>query len=245
VTSSPERRPGGTAPFWEPGETIWWRYRRRTWVPGDPETVHPMRVVRDDHRALIAWLPGGTPILAPTLPNGANVREAPLSEIFTTPRVQGRMLWKGRGTLRMAPTGMPWSVWFFWAEDGAFDGWYVNLETPHVRDEHSTYSSDHVLDVVVEPGRTCRLKDEDELEAAVHQGRYTAKEADAIRDEAVRAVAAVARGDFPFGPDHAHWWPWRPDPGWPQPQLPEGLRMPPAPPPASAARVVRAEDSRY
>ncbi len=110
-----------------------------------------MRVVVDDERALIAWLPGGTEILAPTLPGGAHVRERPLEQMFTIPRVQGRMLWKGHGTLRIAQPGIPWSVWFFWRQDGGFDGWYVNLETPHLRDRDSTYSADHVLDVLVEP----------------------------------------------------------------------------------------------
>ncbi|MEO7061107.1 MAG: DUF402 domain-containing protein [Lapillicoccus sp.] len=237
-------RPAGEAPFWEAGAVVWWHYRRRTWQPGDPETVHPMRVVADDDRALVAWLAGGTSILAPTLPSGRHVREGPIGEMFTAPRIQGRMLWKGRGTLRIAPTGRPWSVWMFW--DGAdFDGWYVNLETPHRRDGQHTYSADHVLDVLVAPDLTWRLKDEHELVAAVEQGRYTAAEAEAIRADGATAVEVIEHRGFPFGSADEHWRSWRPDPGWGTPGLPPELEGPAAPRPAAYPRGLRPEDSRY
>ena len=203
-----------------------------------------MRVVRDDPLGLVAWLAGGTPVLAPTLPDGRHPRERPLAEMFTSPRVQGRMLWKGHGTLRFAPTGMPWSVWFFWGDEG-FEGWYVNLETPHLRDGHSTYSADHVLDVIVEPDRSWRLKDEHELQAAVEQGRFSAGEADGVRADAAAAVEALGRGDPPFGAPDAHWRSWRPDPAWSVPPLPAELEPAPSPVPTAYPRVPRAEDSRY
>ncbi len=203
-----------------------------------------MRVVADDERALVAWLPGGTQILAPTLPDGGHVRDRPLDQMFTTARVQGRMLWKGAGTLRVLRPGSPWSAWLFWRSDGTFDGWYVNLETPHRRDGHDTLSADHILDVLVEPDGTCRLKDEHELRAAVEQGRYTGAEADEIRAEAADAVAAVRAGEPPFGPADRHWQSWRPDPGWTLPELPADLRLAPTPA-APAPRLPRAEDSRY
>lgn len=237
-------RPAGTAPYWEPGGVVWWHYRRRTWRPGDPETVHPMRVVADDDRALVAWLAGGTPILAPTLPSGGHVRERPLGEMFTTPRIQGRMLWKGRGTLRIAPTGRPWSVWLFW--DGTdFDGWYVNLETPHRRSGQHTVSADHVLDVLVAPDLGWRLKDEHEVVAAVEQGRYTTTEAALIRADGDAVVEVIESRGFPFGVDEQHWQSWLPDPGWSIPGLPPELDAPPAPGPAAYPRTIRPEESRY
>lgn len=236
-------RPAGAAPFWEAGTIVWWHYRRRTWQPGDPETVHPMRVVADDDRALVAWLAGGTPILAPTLPGGGHVRERPLGEMFTSPRVQGRMLWKGRGTLRIAPTAAPWSVWLFW-DGNDFDGWYVNLETPHRRAGQHTVSADHVLDVLVAPDRTWRLKDEHELVAAALQGRYTAAEVDAIRAEGEAVVDVIEHRGFPFGRGEEHWQSWLPDPAWGVPGLPPELAAPPAPGPTAYPRMLRPEDSR-
>ncbi|MEO9152799.1 MAG: DUF402 domain-containing protein, partial [Lapillicoccus sp.] len=153
-------------------------------------------------------------------------------------------LWKGRGTLRIAPTGAPWSAWLFW--DGAdFDGWYVNLETPHRRAGRHTFSADHVLDVLVAPDRSWRLKDEHELVAAVDQGRYTAAEADTIRAEGQAVVEAIERRGFPFGSDEEHWQSWLPDPAWRVPGLPPELDAPPAPGPAVHPRTLRPEDSRY
>ena len=35
--------------------------------------------------------------------------------------------------LRIAPTGVPWSIWYFTDEDGSFEGHYVNLELVHER----------------------------------------------------------------------------------------------------------------
>lgn len=66
-------------------------------------------------------------------------------------------------------------MWVFFTEGtGEFAGWYVNLEKPHVRDEDTVYTSDHVLDLVISPDRTMVRKDEDELAIAVAQGVFDA-----------------------------------------------------------------------
>lgn len=56
----------------------------------------------------------------------------------------------------------------------------MNLERPHVRDSHAVYTSDHVLDLWVDPDRTVVRKDEDELELAVDQGVFDPDTAAAI-----------------------------------------------------------------
>lgn len=232
------------APRWSPGDVAWWHYRRPGWREGDPQTVHPVRVVEDGPDRLVAWLAGGTPILAPTLVDGRPPRAAGTAAVFTAPRVQGRMLWKGAGTLRIVRPGARWSVWLFW--DGAdFDGWYVNLEAPHHRDGAHTVSTDHVLDVLVGPDRRCRLKDEDELVAAVAQGRMTAEQAGEVRADADAVRRAVADGEPPFGVADAPWTRWRPDPAWATPGLPPGLVAPDPPPVRTAPRLVRPGESRY
>lgn len=73
---------------------------------------------------------------------------------------------------------------------GDFAGWYVNLEKPHVRDEHTVYTSDHVLDLVISPDRTMVRKDEDELALAVAQGVFDATAGAAIEADAAAVEAS-------------------------------------------------------
>jgi hypothetical protein len=211
-------RPSGPPPYFARGEQIRWHYRRPGWQPGDAETVMPATVVADDAEALVAWVPVGTPYLIPRLENGAPLRSGDPRTAFTSPRTQGRDVWRGFHSLRIAPTGKPWSVWV-WFEEGTFrfDGWYVNLEEPHVRDEAGVYSGDHVLDVVVEPDRSHRRKDEHELAEAVRQGRYTPEQASRIEAAAAQVEAVVDAWGSPFCDGWEH---FRPDPAWRLPPLP-------------------------
>ena len=203
--------------YWPPGETVLWRYTR----PRHPsESVRPMRVVRDDADGLVAWLAPDTPVLRPVLADGTDLRAVPVAERFDVDR-HGRAnrldVWHGHGILKVAPTGVPWSVWLFWNADGDFRGWYVNLESVHERGDHEVVTQDHVLDVVVTPDRRAQRKDEDELAAAVSAGRFTAPEAAAIEQDAADVEDVVRRWGPPFC---AGWERWTADPNWPLPQLP-------------------------
>jgi hypothetical protein len=202
---------------WAPGETVLWRYTR----PGHPnESLRPMRVVRDDSLGLVAWLPGGTLLLRPVLADGRDLRSVPVAERFDVDR-HGRAnrvdTWQGHGILKVAPAGVPWSVWVFWGDDGAFRGWYVNLESVHERRDHEVVTQDHVLDLVVQPDHSVARKDEDELAAAVVAGRFTAAEAADIEADAAAVEDVVRRWASPFCDG---WESWAPDPTWSRPQLP-------------------------
>jgi hypothetical protein len=62
-----------------------------------------------------------------------------------------------------------------------------------------------------------RWKDEDELEAAVMAGRYSAADAERFRSDA-RSVEEIVRAwGSPFSDG---WERWRPDPSWAVPELP-------------------------
>jgi hypothetical protein len=209
-----------TAEFWQPGQQIHWIYRRPGWVPGQAQTVHPMTVVRDDADGLVAWLAGDTPVLVPRLADGTSLRDGSARTMFTAPRIQGRSIWHGNGILRVAPARRPWSVWFFHDEDGGFANYYVNLESPHVREGRATISSDHVLDVVVQPDHSYHRKDADELAEAVAQSRYTAEEAAAIERDADAVEAVIDAWGSPFCDG---WETWAPDPAWPVPPLPDDI----------------------
>jgi hypothetical protein len=197
-----------------------WRYTRPR-LPS--ESVRPMRVVRDDADGLVAWLAPGTPVLRPVLADGSDLRAVPVAERFDVDR-HGRAnrldTWRGHGILKVAPAAMPWSIWLFWHDDG-FRGWYVNLEAPHLRSSPDKapelVTQDHVLDVVVHPDRSVERKDEDELAAAVASGRFTAAEAARFEDDAGAVEALVTAWDAPFRDGWEH---WRPDRGWPLPDLP-------------------------
>lgn len=213
-------RPSGASPFWSAGDIVLWRYQRK--VPGyvGPETVRPMRVVRDDVDGLVAWLAPGTPVLRPVLADGRELRSVPAHDMFRSGRAVGRSTWQGPGVLKVAPTGRPWSVWLFWAHDWSFRGWYVNLEDPHERDADRIVTQDHVLDLWVTPDRTVRWKDEGELAAAVETGRWSTENADRFRADAREVERLVGVWGRPFSEG---WEDWRPPDAWPVPDLPAGL----------------------
>jgi hypothetical protein len=90
-------------------------------------------------------------------------------------------------------------------------------EDPDRRDGGGVYSQDHVLDVVVTPAGRLTLKDEDELAAAVAQGRYDCSDAEQFARDAEAAEALVAARGWPFCEP---WSDWRPDPLLPVAELP-------------------------
>jgi hypothetical protein len=178
-----------------------------------------MTVVRDDADGLVAWLAPGTPLLKPVLVDGRETRHAGPIAMFTEERVLKLDVWHGTGILKVSPPGKPWSVWYFWGEDGTFHGWYVNLEREHVRDVASRRTStvDHVLDLWIKPDRTIEWKDEDELEGAVTAGRFTATDAERIVGDAHAAIRDIEAWTSPFSDD---WQRWTPPPQWRVPAAP-------------------------
>ncbi len=219
------RRPSGSPPYWPAGTQIMWREGDGPLGTGAtvvdtsvPHFAQPVTVVRDDADCLVVWLPTGTPVLRAARADGLGKRDDP-STLFTAALVQDCGVHAHFNQLRVAPTGRPWSVWVFFTEGtGEFAGWYVNLEKPHVRDQCTVYTSDHVLDVVIQPGCTMVRKDEDELALAVAQGVFDPTAAAAIEADAATVEALVADWGPPFCDG---WERFRPDPAWPIPGLPE------------------------
>lgn len=182
-----------------------------------PHFAQPVTVVRDDAEALVVWLPAGTPVLRAARADGLGKRDDE-STLFTADIVREFGVHARYDQLRVAPTGAPWSVWVFFEEGTkTFAGWYVNLEEPHIRDSRTVYTSDHVLDLRVEPDGTVVRKDEDELGLAVAQGVFETTEADAIEASCVEVEAIIEAWGPPFCDG---WERFRPDPAWPIPGLP-------------------------
>jgi predicted RNA-binding protein associated with RNAse of E/G family len=126
--------------------------------------------------------------------------------------------------LRVAPTGVPWSLWYFRDDDGSFEGHYVNLELVHERPADGSprvHTRDLTLDLWVQGGDTW-LKDADELVAGAAAEWYTDAQA-----EVMRAVADQARRDLVdpgAWPLDEGWESWRPPAAWDEPlSLPAGV----------------------
>ncbi|MGW4065536.1 DUF402 domain-containing protein [Amycolatopsis sp. NPDC004747] len=202
---------------WRPGETVAERFHR---PDGSIGQVHPLRVLEDDGRVLLAWLPAGTPIIGSRLADGRLMRDAPLEQRFRIPRVPVPDFWHGASTLRRIAEDEWSSVWWFFDLEGRFKNWYVNLEIPLGRTPGAVDRIDGVLDVVVERDGSWRWDDEDEAEAAIEVGRLTLEQFDRLRAEGERIGALAERGAYPFDGTDTD---FRPDPGWPAPQLPAGL----------------------
>ncbi|MGO2746471.1 DUF402 domain-containing protein [Microbacterium sp.] len=195
------------APRFTPGDPILWRYGRH---------IETARVIRDDQRGLVIWIPSGSQRLEPGPAHGGRHRDVPLADRFRTPWVMQEKTWTGQGVVRVAPAGKPWSVWFFRRADGSPDGAYVNLELPHLRlagETPSVFSRDLVLDLWIdaehEGSEDVWLKDADELEEVVVQGRFTDAQAEAVRclaDHAGREF--IVDGAWPLDEG---WERWSPD----------------------------------
>jgi hypothetical protein len=210
-------RAGGATPYLQTGDVVSWFY-------GD--WVDVLRVVRDDERGLVAWLPRGSERIVAMAVDGQGLRDRPVEERPDVERVLRTTRWRGPGILRIAPSGKPWSVWLFTDDGGSFAGHYVNLELPHLRPVDGSprvHSRDLILDVWVEDGATW-LKDVDELEAAVAVGKFTSAQGHVIRELAEQARAElIEAGAWPLDEG---WESWRPPPGWDEPlSLPASVAL--------------------
>lgn len=207
-----EVRRAGRPPFLGEGEVVCWFYG--AWCD-------VLRVVSDDDRGLVAWLPSGSQRLVMVPRDGRAIRDRSLEERYAL--VLSReydmqvSTWRGPGLLRIAPTGVPWSIWYFRGDDDTFEGHYVNLELRHERPvdgARRTHTRDLTLDLWFEDGETW-LKDADELEAGVAAGWYSAEQG-----KTIRAIAEQARRELiepRAWPLDEGWEIWRPPPGWDEP----------------------------
>ncbi len=218
----PEGRGVGDAPFFAHGSLLNWRFRRHDFAAHGSEVIQPVRVVQHTERGLVVWLAGDTPTVDSRFAGreDVNPHELGYAERFSpqsTARVSYRRHWRGTGVLRIVPTGMPFSVWLFWAETGQFRCWYINLEHPHTIAGDSLYTADHVLDILVRPDGSVEEKDRDELEAAVRFGQWDEGIAAAIEAEKRLALDQMRAGHWAF--DDA-WKRFHPDPSWTLPPAP-------------------------
>jgi hypothetical protein len=202
-------KPGDTAVVQE----IW---NGRVWA------ARPMRVVTDNSDLVVLWFPRETRWRAPTTPpHRANVgsrakRQA--ASLLLGDWDYTKAVWDV-DTLQLWRPGSWHSVWVSWLPDGTHWGWYINMQVPFERTALGLRTMDLVLDALVDPDLTWRLKDEDELAVHLARGSISPELETRIRTEAARVLARVDARQPPFDEP----WPdWRPNRSWPLPELPAG-----------------------
>jgi len=205
-------------PRWQAGTVI---VQQEVWR-GKLWSARPMTVVEDRGSSLALWCPHGTRWKTATTPP---TREPALTraERFAVSLSLGDwvladFMWDVSTLVLVRPE--QWhAVWVSWRETGDNWGWYINFQRPMVRTARTVQTMDLMLDMIVEPERRWKWKDEDEFEALISGGIIDAKEAKQIREEARRVIGPIEANEAPF---NEPWHDWRPDPIWPVPQLPVG-----------------------
>jgi hypothetical protein len=185
---------------------------------GEPFLVMPVTVVEDSRDRISHYLAPGTRYLRRVMRDGSPVpRVVPLDVLRERSSKLMEDEWRGSHWLIVTRPGLAHAFYLKWrAATWEFTGWYVNLQDPLERTGRGFVTRDHFLDILVAPDRTWEWKDRDELDEAVVVGRVTADKADAIRREGEQVVSDVEAGRFPFDDSLID---WRPDRGWPLPEL--------------------------
>jgi uncharacterized protein len=180
-----------------PGDVV----ELRSVYRGRVRWAFPHRVVEDDGDRLVLYLAVGTPgVWMGRDPDGRYL------ERWMSDEPPRQHVWQRHHILSLAQRGASHSLWHFWDEEWNFVCWYVQLHAPMLETGGAFELTDQALDVLVEPDGAWRWKDEDDLAEAQALGIWTAEEAEAVRAEGERVIAARP---WPSG-----WEDWRPDPAW-------------------------------
>ena len=211
-----------------PGQVVVRRYFR---ARNGLIIVQACRVVSDDERGLLLWMPVGSRNRRITTVDGRRYEQLSRAEWDAADKVLAEHPTRRHHILMLmppAPVGaVAWhSVFWFFEPDGAFAGWYVNLESPAARWSDGLDLVDYDLDLWVSPDRSWRWKDEEDFETATREGLdWSGEQAVDIRAEGMRLAKRAEAGEFPFD---GTWCDFRPDPQWPAPAPPPGWDRPAA-----------------
>ena len=190
-----------------PGEPVLWR---KLWN-GAVMTALPMRVVCDSPQRTVLYLAPGTAFRGARTATGDKVRDL-------SSWVSKDLVWAGGSLIRLTEPEAWHCVDVEFDAAGEFIGWYVNFQEPFRRAGSRFDAVDLVLDLVVAPDRSWRLKDEDDFRSAVANGHLTAEVEARVRAEAERMIGVLAAGGPPFC--ESRWLTWRPPADWTVPALP-------------------------
>lgn len=165
---------------------------RYLYPDGRVQAAMPLRVVEASADAVVAWTPSGSDIAYWATESGEDPRRVPLHSRFHQRLTTAPRTWTGGSVLRVIPLGQQWQVLHFWDANGAFTGWYVNLESVKRRDRLGLVAVDWHLDLVISPDFHVDWKDEDEAAAAVRTEYLRDEDLDEARSTG-EAIAADPR----------------------------------------------------
>lgn len=212
----------------DPGQQVLLRTFRSN---GRLIAIESARVVEN---GTLAWMGPGMPCVIREAADGRRLHGAAPAELAAVKTTLSHYEFRFN-TLSLTPPEADHSVMWFFNPEGRFDRWYINLQRPAAWWRDGTASGvdivDQTLDVLVEPDRTWRWKDEQSFTARTgHPPFHTAAEAEAIRAAGRRLIGEAVAGRFPFD---GTWCDFRPDPSWTPLPLPDGWDRPAAWKPAA------------
>ena len=199
-------RPAATS--WAPGETI--VIRNLGLGPDGGVVTHASAaiVVEDRPARLVLFEPLGTDMRTSRIDWASGVRDGPHPQArHTTDR------------LTISTPGASHCVsLMFNGGGGPFICWYVDLQEPFRRVPDGIVTRDQALDIVIDPDRHWRWKDEDHLARMIELGWIGEGRARELYREGEAVIETARKAAPPFDD---RWTGWRADPTWPVPTLPD------------------------
>jgi hypothetical protein len=211
------------------GETVYLRHFQRDQVGG----LFPLQVVHDQPDGVLLWARSGTTFWQFNMPDGRTMAQTSLAE-WSAVRHLPAARTRHHAMLSWHPTGLDYSIRWFFHPDGQFYAWYANLEASAVAWSDAGLAGldtvDWDLDVWIHPDLSWEWKDEELFVARLAvPDAYWVDDEDRVRRAGKDVIALVEAGAFPFD---GTWCDFQPDPAWPpvSPDLPAGWACPRASP---------------
>lgn len=182
------------------GSTVCYRDRQRGKVLWEAPHV----VVEDNAERVALFIAPGTSGLCP--PDRLRKRHA--ERLLHQEWELAPFTWHTNFTLRLIEHGAAYAIELYWAAPSwDFRCWYVNLQDPLERVPDGFETQDHTLDLMIDPSGSWSWKDEEDLEALIEVGYFTAAHAQAMREDGLRVIDRFTRRESPFCDG---WENWRP-----------------------------------